>query len=267
VKTPKVCPAKPCFTTQCTPATGECVYTAINCDDGNKCNTGQLCDISTGACPAKVPVICPSDTCNTGSCDPLTGNCGSKLLTCDDGLDCTHDSCVVGVGCQNVRDDAVCASSNICADSKCTGTVPGKPACIETPKVNFCDQNVNGTNPFCSDQICRDFQGCVSIPKNCNNSNQQNQCDTYECSETAKQNQPVGCQKVDRKCANLGAVIGAVVGAGAAVGIALGAAIVAGLCVAGAATAAAQTYKQDTDQQVYTNPTYTNPVQSSSGLG
>jgi hypothetical protein len=161
----------------------------------------------------------------------------------------------------------LCASTNICADSKCTGTIAGKPACIETPKVNFCSQIVNGTNPYCSDEICKDFEGCISLLKNCNNSNQRNECDTYECSEVPHDDQKIGCQKVDRQCANLGVVIGAVIGAGAAVGIALGAAIIAGLCVAGAATAAAQTYKQEHESTVFSNPTYKNPVQSSAGLG
>jgi hypothetical protein len=230
--------------------------------------TGQQCDVATGACPAKVPVICPSDTCNTGSCDAATGACKNLVLTCDDGLDCTHDSCVVGIGCQNTRDDKFCVSANVCTDSKCTGTVKGTSGCIETKKVNFCSQIINGTNPVCSDQSCKDFEGCISILKNCNNTNAKKECNTYECSEVvSKDKQPAGCQKVERECANLGAIVGAVVGAGAAVGIALGVAFLCLVAIAGGTAAAAHQYKQETESQVYENPTYKSQTQISAGLG
>jgi hypothetical protein len=230
--------------------------------------TGQQCDVGTGACPVKAPVICPSDTCNTGSCDAATGACKNLVLTCDDGLDCTHDSCVVGIGCQNTRDDKFCVSANVCTDSKCTGTVKGTSGCIETKKVNFCSQIINGTNPVCSDQSCKDFEGCISILKNCNNTNAKKECNTYECSEVvSKDKQPAGCQKVERECANLGAIVGAVVGAGAAVGIALGVAFLCLVAIAGGTAAAAHQYKQETESQVYENPTYKSQTQISAGLG
>jgi len=61
-----------------------------------------------------------------------------------------------------------------------------------------------------------------------------NECNTYECKEVVStDNQPIGCQKITRACANLGAIVGAAVGAGAAVGIALGVAFLCLVAVAG----------------------------------
>jgi hypothetical protein len=269
LRTPVTCPAKPCFTVQCVAATGECLYTAINCDDGNNCNLGQQCDVNTGACPVKTPVICPTDSCNLGACDPLTGSCSSTAVNCDDGIDCTRDSCDVNSGCQNVPDDSFCVSSNVCADSKCTGTTKGTSGCVETPKVGSCPQNIGpgGSDPVCTSEVCEDFQGCISIPKDCNNTNDKDECNTYECGEEVYQDQPKGCQVKEKDCANLGAIVGAAVGTGAAVGIAIGAAaFLAAVAVGGGVVYGATNVDNADANEVYTNPTFVAATQTSAGL-
>jgi hypothetical protein len=230
---------------------------------------GQQCDATLNACPVKTPVVCPTDKCNIGTCNALTGDCSTAAVNCDDGIDCTVDSCDLVLGCQNIPTDSFCVSSNICANSKCTGTTKGTSGCIETPITGFCSQDVNGTNPFCSDQTCKDFEGCIAIPKNCPNPNDKEECNTYECSEVATKDpdQPIGCQKKERKCANLGAIVGAVVGAGAAVGIALGiAAFIALLAAGGAAIAGATQVGSEDDTNVFTNPIFEAKTATSTGL-
>jgi hypothetical protein len=174
------------------------------------------------------------------------------------------------LGCQNIPDNNFCVSSNICASSTCSGTTTGTSGCIETPKVNFCTQNIGpgGTDPVCTNEICEDFQGCISIPKDCNNTNDDDECNTYECGEIKYKNQPKGCQVKEKECANLGAIVGAAVGTGAAVGIAIGAAaFIAAVAVGGGVVAAATNVDNADSNEVYTNPTFVAATQTSAGLG
>jgi len=93
-------------------------------------------------------------------------------------------------------------------------------------------------------------------------------CDTYECSEKKFQDQNAGCQTKQRKCAQLGAVLGAAIGAGAAVGIALGAAaLIALVATTGGVVAGATHYAAEDETEVNVNPTYIPSTQSSVGLG
>jgi hypothetical protein len=170
-----------------------------------------------------------------------------------------------------VKTDSICFSTNVCKDSACTGTVKGTSGCVETPKpTTYCNQNTGtgGTNPVCSDQVCKDFEGCVALLKNCNGTNKKQECNTFECSEKTGSNQePPGCQKVTRNCANLGVIVGAVVGAGAAVGIALGAAAFIALVTAGgAALGAATLVGNEQDHPVHNNPIFVQKTVGSAGL-
>ncbi len=61
-------------------------------------------------------------------------NCA--LLDCDDGDQCTIDTCVTDVGCMN--DPVDCNDENQCTDDSCD---PGTGACIFDP------------NPVCEEQV------------------------------------------------------------------------------------------------------------------
>ena len=58
----------------------------------------------------------------TGDPQDLADPChdpGGFPLTCDDGIACTADTCVPGVGCSNTPDDGACDDGNICSQNKC----------------------------------------------------------------------------------------------------------------------------------------------------
>ena len=93
------CVGKPNPTCGCK-TTADCA----SLEDGDKCN-GLLACLS-GTCqidPASV-VTCPPDgyQCVTGwACDKASGECKGAPQTCDDGIDCTTDSCSVTEGCKH----------------------------------------------------------------------------------------------------------------------------------------------------------------------
>jgi hypothetical protein len=81
---------------------GVCVGSAASCDDGNAC-TEDACDPATGCSHAFNEAPCDSgtpcsmnDVCAFGVCTP-----GVKA-TCDDGDNCTVDSCDPQLGCQHM---------------------------------------------------------------------------------------------------------------------------------------------------------------------
>ncbi len=63
------------------------------CDDQNKCTTGDACD-GDGRCVGK-PVLCPSGPCTTAACDASTGACVSTNKA--DGTRCGPGTCKNGV--------------------------------------------------------------------------------------------------------------------------------------------------------------------------
>ena len=85
-------------------------------DDGNPCNGTIACIGGQCVTDPKTVVKCPTDgfkckeswTCNTSS-----GQCEGTEMLCDDGLDCTTDSCKIGEGCINVPTPA-CPIGHIC---------------------------------------------------------------------------------------------------------------------------------------------------------
>jgi hypothetical protein len=135
---PIVCPPVPCMrNTGCNPASG-CTYTP-DCREG------------TGCCPAD------SDQCDTESCDPSTGICGSSPIcekgevccangeSCDDGNECTEDVCTEGC-CENRP--IVCDDGNACTTDRCDPAA----GCIYTPIV--CDDQDACTTDACIGGIC-----------------------------------------------------------------------------------------------------------------
>ena len=132
------------------PAPGVCY--GVICDDGDECTVGS-CQVIDGAAvcvyepipdcgdPCK-DVVCESDLCSTGACDPATGECVYQDKDCADGNLCTADSCDPVKGCINkekncddgdkctndycdemtgecVNEDKICDDDNKCTDDSC----------------------------------------------------------------------------------------------------------------------------------------------------
>ena len=103
-----------------------------DCDDGNACSGTERCD------PA------------SESADPRTGCVAAAPLTCDDGIACTKDSCVRGVGCTHDADSTRCSDDVGCTVDVCDP----EQGCTHSANDARCD--------FCQPgSICDDQQGCI----------------------------------------------------------------------------------------------------------
>ena len=143
-----------------------CVAGAIlPCDDGNVC-TADACDKGSGACAyvglPKDGTACDADgnICSVAdSC--LNGKCIAGLQwVCDDGDECTADSCDPKLACQYAANTAPCNADN----NACTvGDACSNKSCLPG-KATACDDK----NP-CTVDACEVKSGlCVynGLPKN-----------------------------------------------------------------------------------------------------
>ena len=93
------------------------------CDDGNACSTGELC--TQEGCGGGTYNKCDDGIdCTVDSCDSATGGC-SHIATdslCDDGIACTHDACTDGA-CANAIDSVLCDDGNQCTSETCVAAV------------------------------------------------------------------------------------------------------------------------------------------------
>ena len=134
----------PCTDDSC--ADGACVFTPneSDCDDGNACTDESTC--VGGACQGQSSVECDDgDLCTDDSCHPvdgcvavpniapctdlnactvndvcLNGTCESGAdLVCDDGDDCTTDSCDEAVGCEHAAITPCCGNGVTEGDESC----------------------------------------------------------------------------------------------------------------------------------------------------
>ena len=176
-----------CTTDVCRPNVG-CVFTDLDCDDGDACTT-DYCDPDQGGCvhdeiscqdddpctintchPKKgcltTNVICTDgDRCTDDYCDRDANGCVFEDKNCDDGDDCTIDACVKGVCTHTYRvceDESQGCSLSICIDGEC------QPA-SDVP----CD-DANA----CTADICQDDETCTHTAVSCP---EDGECVSYVC--------------------------------------------------------------------------------------
>ena len=148
--------ANPCTADLCDPKQG-CVYEPIvgekKCDDGNACTTGDGCE--AGECVGKGTLDCDDgEQCTADACTPtlgcihpplngvscddgdvctdgdlcVTGVCQGFGSDCDDGLNCTLDTCKADGGCISIPKDADCDDGLWCNGAEtCDGTLGCQP--------------------------------------------------------------------------------------------------------------------------------------------
>jgi len=138
------------------------------CDDGNSC-TRDICDAATGGCtfvPSSGPcddgdVCTRSDLCFDGAC---TGT----PIVCNDGNDCTSDSCDPFAGCRHVvANGAPCETGNLCTVDTCREGVcaPGLAVSCGSPNVCLapsCDPAVGCITTRLSGGRCDDGDLCTA---------------------------------------------------------------------------------------------------------
>lgn len=107
------------------------IFTDLPCDDGLVCTDPDIC---------------------------AGGECNGTALACDDGIECTANTCVEPTGCANPPDtcecqtDADCDDANVCTDETCD---PATFECIRTNNTDPCNDNLfcNGADQ-CADGTC-----------------------------------------------------------------------------------------------------------------
>jgi hypothetical protein len=187
------------------------------------------------------------DLCSNATCNPASGACEVVPRVCDDGIECTRDSCNVSVGCVFTPDDARCDEQDPCQTYSCSATL----GCVN---VNVSCPLENGT--FCTTASCIAFEGCSNQSLLCNaTSGGATDCNTVACVEAAS-----SCVVTEKKCAVPPGIIAvAAVSAGVIAGIVIG--IIAFLACAGGASYAAFQRSNNASMDAVTN----NPLYKSEG--
>jgi cysteine-rich repeat protein len=143
-----------CLAASCDPVTGACSLVAANggkaCEDTNPCTIGDTCQ--NGLCTGGVALNCADDNvCTDDSCDPESGCVhAANSAGCQDG-----DACTIGDGCVDgtcvAGDPLVCDDGNECTADSCS------PAwgCLHEAVAGQCDDgNACTLGDHCSDAKC-----------------------------------------------------------------------------------------------------------------
>ena len=128
-----------------------------SCSDGDPCTLEDHCD--KGQCKSKDLNCDDGSDCTVDSCDPEAQGCKWALLTgdCDDGNACTKaDMCVAGICAGNVGTD--CDDGNLCTNDLCSP----KDGCFHVNNSAPCDDGDECTFP----DKCKGGQ-CDGSPKGC----------------------------------------------------------------------------------------------------
>src|SRR5262249_50827774 len=137
----------------------------VMCDDGVDCNHGRCEGGSADAGPSDSGVIDagPVDAGNdafVADMGPPDTGCGSDRA-CDDGVACTHDTCVAGA-CTNMPDDTLCMTGTTCSATagcpprSCTMDVD----CDDHLFCNGVETCVASTCTAAATSACDDMDGC-----------------------------------------------------------------------------------------------------------
>src|SRR5262249_36081692 len=106
---------------------------------------------------------CIIDTC-------VNNQCVHTPRTCDDGIDCTVDSCIEGVGCVHTPVHAFCETLDSCKVPICTSTGcaeepkdcdDGDPCTIDTCFLGECQHT---PHTFCADNLRCTTDICLTDP-------------------------------------------------------------------------------------------------------
>ena len=150
----------------------QCETTSINTCETDACHL-SVCIPEDGSCTPEAPIVCDQLECHDNGCDPESG-CYSNLIEgccihhseCNDGNNCTTDTCLGVAGCVNVP----CASGDAC-----NVLVSCDPfTCAPTTVPQHCDDGDACTADSC-DQAAG---GCIDTPVDCDDGNE---CTAESC--------------------------------------------------------------------------------------
>jgi hypothetical protein len=142
-----------------------------DCDDGNPC-TADTCDVVLGCINTAVAdgTACDDSTVCNGAETCAAGICNAGTpLDCNDGLQCTIDTCDAVLGCLNTNvpdgtscnDADACTTGDACVTGLCVGGAPpdcndGNQCTTDTCDVALGCQNTNVSNgtPCTDGSLC-----------------------------------------------------------------------------------------------------------------
>lgn len=133
---------------------GACISDAsLECDDANPC-TVDTCDPATGCTYGPAEALCSDGSACTVIDKCLDGECASgDAITCNDGNECTDDSCAAEIGCLYTPNADYCNDSNPCTVlDKCINGI-----CVGADPKN-CDDGDN-----CTVDMCTYLTGCIHV--------------------------------------------------------------------------------------------------------
>ncbi|KAM9990402.1 hypothetical protein ACTFIY_006439 [Dictyostelium cf. discoideum] len=193
----------PCHPITCSAIGDQCVSTDKDCEDGNHC-TINSCQNNNGTAICLNSLIthctdCPGIGCTTTDfcfqqiCSATDGDvCTTVPLNCDDGLQCTVDSCIGPMGvCSHI---AIAPNCLECALEPCITTDNCQPVvcgpngrCIQETIEDFCDDYNYCTVDTCTGVGCE--HASISGCRNCTNgigctTSSEDPCNLQVCSET-----------------------------------------------------------------------------------
>ncbi|HAN32268.1 MAG TPA: hypothetical protein DCQ06_11780, partial [Myxococcales bacterium] len=202
---------KVCTTDSCKPSKG-CLYTDTQdpCSDGDACTLNDKC--AKGVCVGGKKVGCnDGNDCTTDSCEPKTG-CANKPNTnaCEDGNACTNkDSCAAGV-CKGAK--VTCNDGNPCTDDFCDitkgcnitnnslkcddGTACTKTDTCASGKCVGVQLDCDDANP-CTKDSCDSKKGCVNANvPDKTNCGGLGICQSGTCSKGSSLNPAASCKEI-----------------------------------------------------------------------
>ncbi len=149
------------------------------------CHLAGLCNPSTRQCefPQK-NCSAAGDQCNTGTCEPATGNCVATPAF--DGEDCNG-----GTTCGSFGSCGDFDPSDICDETgtrgrDCTDRVCSSGACIDIDRVESeaCARNQDGVE--CQVTVCGGFGSCTDFSDTCDeHGTRYRDCTAYACSSAS----------------------------------------------------------------------------------
>lgn len=151
----------------------DCTSCTVNsdCSDGNPCtsnvcNDEGVCENPFNTAPCNDGDPCTAnDFCTDGVCEgALIDGCATCVAAadCDDGNDCTDDTCVEGFcqhppNFQSCDDGDVCTINDQCFSGECSG--------VPDPDCDTCESDLDcDDGNECTDDVCQEDNSCAFIP-------------------------------------------------------------------------------------------------------
>ena len=159
-----------CTTGEC--LSGVCEFIDVVCGDENEC-TADSCDPSVGCINTDLNgTECGTggDLCMVGTCE--SGSCELEPLNCDDGGECTVDSCDPTSGCVNDHEplqNSPCAEDDLCVTGTCFW------GGCRTEPVDCSDGDE------CTEDLCDSATGCYQMDLDGTPCREDEMCLTASC--------------------------------------------------------------------------------------